>query len=84
MTNQTNFRVCQYLYLNFICIGARVDSTIYMEVLLVIYFVRINGDRLQRGPGVTVSFKPTQRRSTPVTQTKKKQKTPQLQVLTVC
>ena len=40
MTNRTNFRVCRNIYLHFICIGARVDSTIYMEVLLVIYFVR--------------------------------------------
>ena len=46
-----------------------MDSTIYMEVLLVIHFVRINGDHLQRGPGVTASFKPTQRRSTLVTLT---------------
>ena len=34
---------------------------IYMEVLLVFCSVRINGDRLQRSPGVTTSFKPTQR-----------------------
>ena len=40
MTNRTNFRVCRYLYLHFICIGARVDSTIHMEVLVVICFVR--------------------------------------------
>ena len=44
-----------------------MDSIIYMEVLLVTYSVRINGDCLQRGPSVTASFKPTQRRSTLVT-----------------
>ena len=44
-----------------------MDNTIYMEVLLVIHSVRINGDHLQRGAGVTASFKPTQRRRTLVT-----------------
>ena len=44
-----------------------MDSIIYMEDLLVVLSVRINGDHVQRGPGVTASFKPTQRRSTPVT-----------------
>ena len=34
------FQVCRYLYLHFICIGARVDGTIYMEVLYVTHSVR--------------------------------------------